>query len=178
MKKTFIVTGLAGGGTSISAALLYLMGIDMGNENGAFDCPSIMNQLLSEEYKVLVNSKKKVWGFKYPMISIGKLKTIANRVTNPHFVFVFRDPIPSHKTYNTNLLYRRSNYLLDMSIYIDELKSPYIALSYERLLTNKRESVINLSKFCEIKISEKKLEECMDLIQPMDKFRKISKLWE
>lgn len=182
--RTYIVTGLIKGGTSVVAALLELMGIPMGRGIEKFDDDNTLRQLLSvKDYRALIKSRVKTWGFKYPGIGAEQLRIIEERVNNPHFVLVFRDPmaVTMHdgrdKTNRCGrLLYVKSQYLLELSGFIRSAQSPIAVISYEKLLINKEEEIIKLARFCEIEIDEKVLHECVDFIIPEDKYRRIGVL--
>ena len=98
-QKTFIVTGHAKGGTSMVAGVLQILGIQM-NENPNGD-PNTMEDKIGrllgrpDQLKQEIDRKNRafdLWGFKWPKY-IDVLNRYHGSFRNPHYVFVFRDPV-------------------------------------------------------------------------------------
>lgn len=120
--KTVIVIGHGRSGTSLTAGMLKILGVDVGinarpdkdNPRGRFedesfeemnikivnykdkeDKSSEVKQKLSNEIKTLIKRKSKnklIWGWKHPF-TIFTIDFFLPYLLNPYFIFVFRNPI-------------------------------------------------------------------------------------
>ena len=94
-EKNIIVIGVARGGTSIIAGSLKHLGLFMGNAcDPVFEDTRLslaFEKQAKEKFESVIvdyNNKHDVWAWKRPS-SLNDLPSIAKKLRNPHFVFVF-----------------------------------------------------------------------------------------
>ncbi|HEY4171389.1 MAG TPA: hypothetical protein VGM42_00060 [Rhodopila sp.] len=161
--RTFIVSGIGRGGTTMVAATLRDAGIPMGD---ALDEASVedldvsvalrqSDRTMLERLIVNRNIQHADWGFKSPSIhALLQYRELA-RFRNPHLILIFRDPVAiaqraALSDYNDPL-----PVLLDVSSAIHNLLQvfsnttcPALLLSYEKALIFPDTFVESLISFC------------------------------
>ncbi len=184
MEKTFIVLGAPRGGTSLVSGLLREMEIFMGDGLGHnHEDPKFLTMDIKELRHTIRdrNEKYKVWGWKMPHI-IFHLDQIIEEVRNPQIILVYRNQL--------NVAYsqvRRSDakiltalkvtndYYGKIHRFIDKFKGDVYFVSYEDLVSDSKQHVIDLATFVGYEMSDKVLKNCIQFIDPTTGYKNISK---
>ncbi|QIA64445.1 hypothetical protein GT360_13515 [Vibrio astriarenae] len=178
-QKTFVVVGVARGGTSIVAGALYHLGIPMGNASA----PVFEDLRLSlafekqskEKFEQVVaeyNQRHDVWGWKRPS-TLHALARIARKVRNPHFIFVFRDmlsvanrnTISMHMGVESGLLGAVEDYRKIVK-FIEKSKQPALLVSSEKVVKHKTPFIDALADFCGVEATQLQVDAAMQFLSP------------
>lgn len=178
-EKTFIVVGVARGGTSIVAGTLHHLGIFMGNAQA----PVYEDLRLSlayekqskEKFESVVadyNANHSVWAWKRPS-TLNDLPKLAKKLRNPHFIFVFRDFL---SVANRNVISMKhgvrgglSTALKDYTKiikFIDKSEYPAFFVSSEKAVRHKEGFVEALSEFCQLQPTQEQRSNALNFISP------------
>lgn len=182
-KKTFIVVGVARGGTSLIAGTLHHLGVFTGegsrepvfedvNLSDVFDKSNMAKaKSIIQEY----SSKYDIWCFKRPS-SIDYLNKINALCENPVYIFVFKDifsianrnKISVKQDIQKGLKEALQNYEKIIS-FIEQNDINGLFISYEKVLNNKIAFVDTLSKLVGSTIAETKKQSALNFIEPNPK---------
>ena len=178
-EKTFIVVGVARGGTSIVAGALHYLGMYMGNAQS----PVYEDLRLSlayekqskEKFESVVadyNTKHRVWAWKRPS-TLNGLAKIAKKLRNPHFIFVFRDLL---SVANRNVISMKhgirgslSSALNDYTKiikFIEKSGFPAFFVSSEKAVKHKESFIEALCEFCQLQPSQEQRANALSFISP------------
>ena len=178
-EKTFVVVGVARGGTSIIAGTLAKLGVFMGNAQAPvyedLRLSLAYEKTSQEKFETVVadyNEKYNVWGWKRPS-TLNDLPRIAKKLRNPHFIFVFRDLL---SVANRNVISMKhglesglSDGLKDYAKiikFIGKKNYPAFYISSEKTVSNKEPFLEAISKFCQLSPTEKQKLAVYDFISP------------
>jgi hypothetical protein len=161
--RTFIISGIGRGGTTMVAAVLREAGIPMGDrfhEAAVEDVQAgfVLRQSdrrCLDEFVARRNSQYASWGFKTPDIHALLRHSEMSRFRNPHLILIFRDPVA------IALRRRLSDYQDPMQTLIATTLSTYnlvqffthtvcpaMLLSYEKALIFPEVFIKNIAEFC------------------------------
>tara|TARA_R100000935_G_scaffold41713_1_gene63364 strand:- start:170 stop:1243 length:1074 start_codon:yes stop_codon:yes gene_type:complete len=177
-QKTFIVLGAPRGGTSMSAGILNLCGVNTGDvidpdnhEDQSFlshngDFFFLDDEIRSKDYvkDIKANIERKnenydVWGWKDPL-SIVYIERVIEKIRNPHFIIVTRDSVAtamrerveSKSDISLDFFLRKARFSNDLYMrsfeFIAKNKYPALFVSYERSLRNKNGLADLFLEFC------------------------------
>lgn len=178
-EKTFVVVGVARGGTSIIAGTLAKLGVFMGNAQAPvyedLRLSLAYEKTSQEKFETVVadyNEKYNVWGWKRPS-TLNDLPRIAKKLRNPHFIFVFRDLL---SVANRNVISMKhglesglSDGLKDYAKiikFIGKKNYPAFYISSEKTVSNKEPFLEAISKFCQLSPTEEQKLAVYDFISP------------
>jgi hypothetical protein len=177
--KTFVVVGVARGGTSIVAGALHHLGVFMGNAQA----PVYEDLRLSlayekqskEKFESVVadyNAKHDVWVWKRPS-TLNDLPKIAKKLRNPHFIFVFRDVL---SVANRNVISMKhgirgglSTALKDYTKiikFIEKSDCPAFFVSSEKAVKHKEHFLGALCQFCQLQATSEQKDKALAFISP------------
>ncbi|CDT39247.1 hypothetical protein VCR4J2_500113 [Vibrio coralliirubri] len=182
-RKTFIVVGVARGGTSIVAGALCKLGLPMANAT-----PPVFEDLRlslafekqsKEKFEDVIadyNEKYDSWGWKRPS-SLNALSRISRKVRNAHFIFVFRDMLSIANRNNLSMNQEVGKGLLSslddyrkIIKFITKTNMPSLLVSSDKVLKNKDSFLNALVDFSGLEVTMEKLEEAKSFIsdEPKD----------
>jgi hypothetical protein len=163
--RTFLVSGLGRGGTTMLAnltreALLHKAGRDGAGADPLHDTFEVLNALRSsgvdlDAFIARENARFRDWGLKAPMLAGYLAPHELTRFRNPHLLMVFRDPVAiavrAAKSESVDVLTAlRSNAeatpgLLSL---VEGSTCPALLISYEKAITFPDDLVDALIQFC------------------------------
>lgn len=179
LEKTFVVVGVARGGTSIVAGALYHLGVFMGNAQA----PVYEDLRLSlayekqskEKFEAVTtdyNTNHNVWAWKRPS-TLNDLPKLAKKLRNPHFIFVFRDFL---SVANRNVISMKhgvrgglSTALKDYTKiikFIEKSEYPAFFVSSEKAVKYKEDFVEALCEFCQLQPTQEQRNNALNFISP------------
>lgn len=180
-QRTLCVLGPPRSGTSMVARSLAFMGIPMGVPVPA---PSALVNYEDPEFVDILHCRSEsevdrnalglaiqnrngayhTWGFKVPM-AIAASKLLSSMLRNPHFVFVFRDPLSIAIRENLAVnapvidsIQRVIDYYSSMQVLLREVTAPCLLISYEKAIQSPSHFCRELAGFCGIPIVAEQLE--------------------
>ena len=174
--RTYLITGLERGGTSMVAGVCRALGLNMGERNGLnHEDPSFItdsSRKLKERIK-LNNEDKLVWGFKSPKASVN-LKFFEKNLRNPHFIFVYRNSLSIADSWiNRNsgsmdfVLKRILEYHTAQLKLLKNSKNPFLLINYERSVASKNakvELIETLNNFLKLSSSSRMKNNALKMI--------------
>ena len=168
-ERTFIVIGLARGGTTMVARLLDAFGVHMGDEA---DNPVVEDRRIAAAIedggdaavRAVVadyDANHAVWGFKRPNV-FRSLDPQILPFRNPHFVVVVRDPLAIA---NRNRISMFKDPLVDMADSVELMADlvrfveaqrahPMFLLSFDKSLMNVRSLVGDMAEFVGVELTQ------------------------
>jgi len=180
-QRTYIVLGLARGGTTMVAKVLAALGVFIGDDgDNVVGEDRVLAEAIESGDRAAAqaiidryNASHDVWGFKRPNVARA-LTELGISFRNPHYVVVMRDlfsianrnQISVFKDPITDM--RDSIGLLDQLVAFIEANrnDPLFLLSYERVLGAPREFVIDFADFCGEELDVKATRKLMHAINP------------
>jgi len=153
--KQIVVVGVSRGGTSAVAGSLHHLGVHVGDmaKSPVFEDGVLSEAFEKANYRVAVSIIKKydsehaIWAWKRPD-SIKYLAKIDELLSNPHYIFVFRDifSIANRKVISRQLsLFQQMEHALGqyrtMLSFATTTKRPAMLVSVEKTLTKKEEFI-------------------------------------
>jgi hypothetical protein len=178
-EKTIIVIGVARGGTSIIAGSLKHLGLFMGNAcDPVFEDTRLslaFEKQAKEKFESVIvdyNNKHDVWAWKRPS-SLNDLPSIAKKLRNPHFVFVFRDLLSvanrnkiSMKHGVVGSLEAAFNDYKKIVRFIKKTSHPALLISSEKAVKYKKEFIESLIEFAALHPTAEQIELVNAFITP------------
>ena len=204
-QKTFVIFGVPRGGTTMVARVVGHLGVYLGDdlranyEDHDFNFDIMPDELKRDKQKLLNrlsgtvdsrNQKFTTWGWKYPRAML-YLPQLIEKLRNPHFICVTRDPVASamrsiskvQKRYLRSLKKGAKSMTFEpafvqkiikqhLSIqqgniqFINESKVPTFICSYEKAVANSVEFVNELAGFLALPCSSMKINDALTQIQP------------
>ena len=160
--KTVAIYGVQRGGTSMVAAVVAALGVDLAGEG--LNHEDVRFQTAEgEALDALIaqrNAEKLVWGFKAPQTTL-KLDYLAPRLRNPHYVCVLRNPAAVADSVMMrrggkpgDLLRRALRFYDKMATLAAETTDPLIVVNYERAAADPDGFVAAMADFLEIDAGE------------------------
>lgn len=168
-QKTVVVLGISRSGTTMIAQLLTQLGVHMGSnlDSVVYEDKEIRELMESRfsarRFQHLVekrNAEHSLWGWKVPK-SIHFVREFERYLSEPHYIFVFRDVLSvslrneiTLGEHFTHYMYRALSEYRLMSGLISETRHPALLVSYEKAIANPMELVKTLGAFLGKKLSE------------------------
>ncbi len=161
--KTFIISGIGRGGTSLVATVLQKAGLYLGEHLSKIvtedqEFHEILRSRNLSNLDALIarrNAAHASWGFKIPDLHVMMTYADLQRFRNPHLVLIFRDPLAIAQRnviaehYNPISALRNSADALAMlARFVTLTTCPALLISYEKALINPPEFVDSLAAFC------------------------------
>jgi hypothetical protein len=180
-ERTFIVSGVGRGGTSLVATLMVNAGIHMGealadvvNEDLDFLAAFLMHQ--RQRMLSLIqrrNATHAVWGFKAPNVQASLTHNDIALFRNPHLILIFRDPlavaeravIAEHHPLTTALR-DATDGLRNIVAFLHSTTCPALLLSYEKALLNPPALIDALAAFCGLRLTDDMRERLLSFVEP------------
>ena len=161
-EKTVAIYGVQRGGTSMVAAVVGALGIDLAGHGLNHEDPRFQTAA-GEELDALVaarNAERPVWGFKAPQTTL-KLDYLETRLRNPHYVCVFRNPaavadsVMMRRGGSAGDQLRRALRFYDkMTELVARTRDPLLVVNYERASADPEALVEALAGFLEIDLDD------------------------
>ena len=195
-KQTFLVMGVAKSGTSMTAGLLRMMGVFMGDhwaqwENNVEDMEFAKHITHGQwaKYEALVKKRDEahdVWGFKHPTL-FTCVKETHYMYRNPKYIIMFRDPYatamhtihtpkddPSILERRAKAMIRNAKYQSDMAAWIIERHGrDVLPVSYEKALTKPQVFLDRLIEFGGFTPSQRTYKTCLAYLEPNAGYKNI-----
>jgi hypothetical protein len=181
--RTYIVSGLARGGTSMVAAMLRAFGVHMGEYLGEshedLDFYTALNENFPspdwDRIDALVaerNSHFNVWGFKSPLlIANGALAQLLLRVRNPVVVLAVRDLLGTVRSRVNRdqeaselSISEYANYFRVLASLVHESSAPMIVVQYEKACQLRWKFINEFVDVLGISCNQRSLAEAVSLI--------------
>lgn len=167
-RKSIIISGLPRGGTSFAASIFAQLGVpysrpgdrQIGRRYEHRDLRAAFQARDGDGLRRIARQfsvEFKVWAWKLPGIDTD-IGFVVDRIPNPHFVFVFKEPL-SIAARNTSLrgkptlqalddIFRAYRQLIDA---VQALEHPTFLISYDRAVTRMRPFLQEAAKFAGIR---------------------------
>jgi len=176
LQNTIVVVGVARGGTSMSAGILYHLGVSMHaarppvfedqNIAAVFESGADIDADISEY------NQTDQWAFKRPQ-SIEYLAKLEASLRNPRFIFVFRDVLAlanrSEISVSSDSLPLMQKALHQYAIAVDFLQTtslPCLMCSSEKIVAYPEQSVRAIAEFGGLEPDAKKINAAIQFINP------------
>jgi hypothetical protein len=157
-EKTVVIYGVQRGGTSMVAAVVAALGIDLAGQGLNHEDPRFQ-KADGEELDALIgarNAERPVWGFKAPQTTL-KLDYLETRLRNPHYVCVFRNPAAVADSVMMrrggaagDQLKRALRFYDKMTELVGRTQDPLLVVNYERASADPEALVEALAGFLEV----------------------------
>ena len=175
-KRTYVVSGIERGGTSMVAGICRALGVDFSDRAGLnHEDPAFLRDdidLLAKRIKAR-NSEKDVWGFKSPKASL-QLNFFEKNLRNPHYIFVYRNSLSIADSWiqrgagNINQVLERTVIYHQAQLeLINTSKNPVLFINYERAVASdksKKDLVLALANFVGAETGKSYLEAALSMI--------------
>lgn len=173
-KRTIVVVGVERGGTSMIAAVLRAIHINMGERAGLnHEDPRFLRDD-KDRLKVLIaqrNSELDVWGFKTPKSTL-ILDFYEQELRNPYYVIVYRNIAAiadSWEQRGSSLEYispigHTMTYYNKIFDFMNKTDSPLLIVNYERAVQSKEMLVKHLAEFTETPLAQEDLSRAVAMI--------------
>jgi hypothetical protein len=167
--RTFIISGVARGGTSLLAKLFVMADVPMGSSADpvVFEDREVADALEQRDRTALLalikrrNTEHAVWGFKRPNLFARLPVSEIDHFRNPSLVLVFRDPVAiaqrnviSNRSFATNSLQDAIDNLAKLVSFARQACCPALLVSYEKALALPGRLVDALGMFAGWSISD------------------------
>ena len=181
-KRTVIVFGVPRSGTTMTSKLLRALGVDMGKADNAvaedIELANILEKNYSEvklkEYINARDSQSHIWGWKRPE-SFRYRKRFIQHLTNPYYIFLFRDPLAialrENISMNEPLLPRMTHVLKryeNIVSFVENTDRPCLLISYEKAVQSPTDLIEKVIDFIKITPSKAQIENAKQIIKPND----------
>jgi hypothetical protein len=163
------VCGLHGGGTSMTAGLLFILGVQMifdrekSNEKTVEDHDffhSVRSDFLEEKIKER-NEKYPIWGAKMPSFWREKNRIKQSSIENPIFIYVTRDPYTIFQKERGE--FRQLDEYTKMA---STIKHNDLVISYEKALLFPERAIDTLIYACQLSPTEEQLKKAFEFVKP------------
>jgi hypothetical protein len=180
-EKTFIVSGLGRGGTSLVASMLFHAGIYMGHHlsEAVYEDAEFSEAFHARNRDLLMrliasrNTTHRKWGFKAPHIHAALSYRDVTLFRNPHLIVIFRDPVAvAERTalaeYLDPLTTMREclDGLKSLVGFVDNTTAPALLLSYEKALLKPDHFINAMARFCGIPLDAGQRQSLLKVVQP------------
>lgn len=177
--RTVIVMGVSRSGTSMITGFLESLNVNMGNKKsfGSLEDHEIFSileaKIFNEEaFKEIVKKKNDtylIWGWKRPE-SYNYLKRAIHILTNPIFIFTFRDLLAISQRNNMveglnihKALHDNNWRYQNIISFIKDTKQPTLLVSYEKAILDKKALIFTLADFLGIAINKNEITQMIEL---------------
>jgi hypothetical protein len=179
--RTFIISGLGRGGTSMVAKVLREAGLVIGERLAdlvdedleMFDILRSGNSDHLDEIIIKRNASHSDWGFKLGNIDAYLRYADIARFRNPRLIVIFRDPVAiavrsALAEYYEPLaaLQGTSAALAGLIEFINRTTCPSLLLSYEKALIFPEAFIDTLLTYCDISVSDEARSRLLNFVQP------------
>ncbi len=161
-EKTVAIYGVQRGGTSMVAAVVAALGVDLAGQGLNHEDPRFqtasddaLDALIAER-----NAERAVWGFKAPQTTL-KLDYLESRLRNPHYICVIRNPAAVADSVMMrrggsagNQLRRALRFYDKITGLVSRTTDPLIVVNYERASADPEALVEALAGFLEVEADE------------------------
>lgn len=174
-ERTYVVLGVERGGTSMVAAIMRALGLDMGNDRCGLnhEDPWFLtedHELLAERIRMR-DEENKVWGFKVPKSTL-HWRYYEKQLRNPHFIIVFRNPaavadswMQRRTTNNYSSVFKHvMRYYVESCRCMTESKAPIMTVNYERACAQQDEVIEGISNFLGIDVDQSDVSKARQVI--------------
>jgi hypothetical protein len=161
-EKTVAIYGVQRGGTSMVAAVVEALGIDLAGQGLNHEDPRFQTAA-GEDLDALIaarNAEAPVWGFMAPQTTL-KLDYLETRLRNPHYVCVFRNPAAVADSVMMrrggpagDQLRRTLRFYDKMTELIARTRDPLLVVNYERASADPKALVEAVAEFLEIALDD------------------------
>jgi hypothetical protein len=180
-EKTFIVSGLGRGGTSLAASILFHAGIYMGHHlaEAVYEDLEFTEAFHARNRDLLMrliasrNTTHRMWGFKTPHIHAVLGYQDIGLFRNPHLIVIFRDPVAvagrsALAEYLDPLTAMREclDGLKNLVGFVDNTTAPALLLSYEKALLKPEHFIDAVTRFCGIALDQEQRQSLLKVVQP------------
>jgi hypothetical protein len=179
--RTFLISGLGRGGTTLVAKVLREAGLFIGEHladlvEEDLEMYSILRAGQSDELDRLIarrNAAHRDWGFKLGSLEAYLRYADIARFRNPRLIVIFRDPVAIAVRGAIAEHYEPLSGLRDvvnaisaMSEFVHRTDCPSLLLSYEKAITFPREFVATLLSYCGITVDAEAEARILASVQP------------
>lgn len=181
MEKTFIVSGLGRGGTSMVASMLLQAGIYMGHHlsEAVYEDLEFAQAFHARNRDLLMrliasrNTTHRKWGFKIPYVHAALSYRDIGLFRNPHLIVIFRDPVAvagrtALAEYLDPLTTMREclDGLKNLVGFVNNTTAPALLLSYEKALLQPDDFIDAIGRFCDIPIAQGLRQSLLKVVEP------------
>ncbi len=167
--KTFIISGIGRGGTSLVAAVMQKAGLYLGEHLSKvvtedLELHEILRSRNLSHLDALIvrrNAAHGNWGFKIPDIPVMMEYADLRRFRNPHLVLIFRDPLAiaqrsviAEHFDPIGALQDAADALGKLARFVSLTACPALLISYEKALIDPPHFVDTLAAFCGFQLDE------------------------
>jgi hypothetical protein len=179
--RTFIISGIGRGGTTLAATILRDAGVFVGDhvtEVSVEDLEmlTILQARDTAQLDRLIarrNASGKDWGFKTPHIAAHLKPSDLARFRNPHLIVIFRDPVAitvrhaiAEQVAPVPALQATTEAMHGLAGFVTRATCPALLLSYEKALMFPGDFLDALTRFCDIKLTDELRQRLMSRIRP------------
>ena len=179
--RTFIISGVGRGGTTLVAEVLREAGLNLGEHLSEVVSEDLdMLRILRskdvrrlEELIVQRNETSADWGFKLPNIHTFLRHTDLARFRNPHLIMIFRDPqaiaargVLAEYFDPLTALRDAAVALQAVTEFVHLTTCPSLLLSYEKALMFPGEFIQALTGFCALAVDQERGQRLLALVRP------------
>ena len=177
-EKTIAILGIPRGGTTLVAAAVDALGINLGPEKNMreyhFEDQTMHSPNLQTQYAYIEqrNNEHKIWGWKDPT-GIESVRRVLFTLRNPHIIIVFRDMLASiqgEMRFDQEycpMVSRSFDLLVESTMrwwaanweFITHTSLPTMLVSYERALYHPHEFGEELATFLQVELTKDKRRE-------------------
>lgn len=181
---TVCIAGMPRGGTTMVAAVVHALGVDLGPEEdlrGFTFEDQMMNRPYQDEVHKYIkkrDAEREVWGWKDPG-AIHPFNDIAHALRNPRVILVFRDTFAvvqgemrfdeendiTGRTLET-LIESAQRRLEENYKFVERTRVPLLLVSYEKAIINRDSFVNEVVAFLELPTDPLLIQEAVDRISP------------
>ncbi|HET6306794.1 MAG TPA: hypothetical protein VFG12_06385 [Rhodopila sp.] len=179
--RTFIVSGIGRGGTTLAVTILRDAGVFVGDHVAEVSVedlemltilqqrdPARLDRLIARR-----NASGKDWGFKVPHIAAYLQPSDLARFRNPHLIVIFRDPVAitvrhaiAEQVAPVPALQATTEAMHGLAGFVTRATCPALLLSYEKALIFPGDFLNALASFCAIPLTEELRQLLMRQIRP------------
>lgn len=182
-KNTVIITGVANGGTSVTAAICEALGYYMGEDKHTYEDKEFQEAMrgLPKDFDKFIkarNAKYERWGFKKPTIPF-QLEMLRDSLYDAYFIVVTRDPIatamrvgrksnPSREAIlsRARQVCEQEREALDVVEKLWLKNANVYLLSYEKLLVHPEKIVGEIAAFLRCQTPKNRIEKIAKMVSP------------
>lgn len=168
--RTFLISGVARGGTSLAASICANIGIPLGKQGPRYENPWLQKALLANRLDVVaayvetLNSYWPVWGWKLPAL-VDHLAELERMTRNPYFIFIIKDPCSiaiskadrrDNTSFKDKCIFLKRTLLAYMKIieFAKNTQNPCLLLSYEKATKDLNVTISEVADFCQLKVDD------------------------
>jgi hypothetical protein len=169
-ERTYLLCGVQRSGTSMVAAVLHALGVDMGRGGLNHEDAEFLARPREVEAIVADRNVKPIWGFKIPEFALS-LDHFAKILRHPVFVLIFRNPVSILDSAMVRGdgdycqgIERISSYFGAMLRFARESKEPVVLISYERAASNPIQFIDEVTRVLRLAPTEQQKQDALQCI--------------